>query len=85
MKEWIEFTGNGALYILTILQTNEVFQIVELCISILLSIILIAYKIWKWYREAMKDGKITKDEIDEIVDEVGKDIEDIKKKGDKDE
>lgn len=69
------FGGNALTYVLTALQTNEVFQIIELVLSITLTLILITFKLWKWYKEAKADGKITADEIQKGIDilEEGKD------------
>lgn len=52
----------------TILQTNEVFQIVQVVLTISALAVGLAYRLWHWYKEAKKDGKITKEEIEEAVD-----------------
>lgn len=62
------FGGNVLTYVLTALQTNEIFQIIELVLSIILTLVLITFKIWKWYKEAKADGKITADEIQKGID-----------------
>ena len=72
--------GNGLTYVLTALQSNEVFQIVELSFSIVLTAILIFYRVWKWWKEAKADGKITKEEIDELGKIIEEGKEEIKKK-----
>lgn len=59
--------GNAFTYILTALQTNEVFQIIELILSIILTLLLIVFRLWKWFKEAKKDGKITSDELDQAI------------------
>ena len=59
--------GNVFTYILTALQTNEVFQIIELILSIILTLLLIVFRLWKWFKEAKKDGKITSDELDQAI------------------
>ena len=41
MKDLKEYIGNGLMYILTIVQTKELFQIISLCLSILISLIII--------------------------------------------
>ena len=79
-KEIISVAGNGLGYILASIQSNEVLQIIEFVFSALLTIVILSYRIWKWWREAKKDGKITDDELDEL----GQIIEDTnKEKGDK--
>ena len=65
MKNWIAETLNGVQYVFAVLQQNETLQYIELGLSILTSIILIAFRIWRWVKEAKADGKITKEEIEE--------------------
>lgn len=78
--EVVSICGNAGTYVLAGLQTNEIFQIVELCFAILTSIVLIIYRIWKWYKEAKKDGKITKEEIENAIDIVMGGVNDIDNK-----
>ena len=68
--EIVGFVGTSFGAVMTALQTNEVFQIIELILSIIALVITIAYTIWKWYRKASQDGKITADEVDELFDEL---------------
>ena len=68
------------MYILTVAQTKEIFQIVSLVLSILISIVILIGKIVDWYHKAKADGKITKEEVKELVDTTKEDIEDIKEK-----
>ena len=65
MKSWIAETLNGVQYVFASLQQNETLQYIELGLSILTSIILIAFRVWRWIKEAKADGKITKEEIEE--------------------
>ena len=81
-NEIISYVFNGVTYVVALSQTNEVFQIVELVFAILTSVILLLYRLWKWYNEAKKDGKITKDEIKQGIDIIVDGVDDIKKKGD---
>lgn len=69
---------NFLQYVFTVAQTNEVFQVIELCLAILTSIVLLAYRIWHWYKEAKKDGIFDDDEIDEVVDIIKDGVEDLK-------
>lgn len=50
--EIVGFTGSGISTVLTITQTNEVFQTVQLIFSILAFLVTIAYTVWKWYKKA---------------------------------
>ena len=70
---------NGLTYVLAVAQTNEIFQIIELVCSILTSCVLIGFRLWKWYKEAKKDGEITRDEIAEAIDILQQKDEDKKK------
>lgn len=78
--KYVDIGGNVLLYGLTIAQSNETFQIVELVMSILVSVIILAYRLWKWWKEAKKDGKITKEEIEEGVDIIVDGVDEIKDK-----
>ena len=82
-NEIISYIANGLTYVVALSQTNEIFQIVELVFAILTSVILLLYRLWKWYNEAKKDGKITREEIKDGIDIIIDGVEDIKKKGDK--
>lgn len=80
MKNYLAEIFNAGSYILAIIQTNEVFQIIEFCISIAVSVVLLIYRIWKWWKDANKDGKITKEEIEDGVNIIVGGVEDIKDK-----
>jgi len=73
--------------ILTTTQENPIYQIISLIITILGGIITILFTIYKWYKEANKDGKITKDEVDKLADDVGDEVktltDKVKKEDDK--
>ena len=85
IKDLLSVVGNGIMYVLTIAQTREIFQIIELVLAILISIVILFGKIIDWYHKAKKDGKITKEEIKELVEITKDDIEDIKDKVNKGE
>lgn len=73
------FSVCGFETILTVTQTNEVFQTIQIILTCLSTALVIAYTIWKWYKNAKKDGKITKSEVDELFDDINKTLE-IKEK-----
>ena len=79
LKEAGLFAGNGLTYILAAIQSNEILQWIEFGLSIAVSVVLLAYRIWKWYREAKKDGKITPEEIKDLADTIEESKEDFKK------
>ena len=54
----------------TLIQTKEVFQVVSLIITCLSFTVSIAYTIYKWYKQAKADGKITVDEVKEVIENI---------------
>ena len=78
-KEIGTIIGNGFTYVLAAIQTNELLQYIEFGLSILVTLVLLVYRIWHWYEEAKKDGKITAEEIKQLGDEIEKSKEDLKK------
>lgn len=80
MKNYVLEVFNAVQYVLAVLQTNEVFQIIEFVLSIIVSIVLLIYRIWKWWKDANKDGKISKEEIEDGINIVVGGVEEIKDK-----
>lgn len=85
LRTGLEITGNGFMYVLTATQTKEIFEIVSLVLSILISCLIITSKIIEWYKNAKQDGKIDADEIKDAVDIIKDGVDDIKDKIDKEE
>lgn len=77
-NDFMAWIGSVFGTILTATQQDEVLRWIQLGLTILSTLIAIAYTIWKWWRKASADGKITPDEVDELVD----DLKEIDKKGD---
>lgn len=75
-REWI---GTGISAILTIVQTNEVFQIISLVLTILTTLLTFIFTIYKWIKLSKEDGKIDEDEIKQGIEIV----EDFKESLDK--
>ena len=72
-KDGIVFGSIGAVEaVVTVSQTNEVFQTIQIIISALAGAVALAYTIWRWYKNAKKDGKITEDEVDDLFKQVAK-------------
>ena len=70
---------------LTIAQTDEIFRIISLVLTIISAVVVLARNIYEWYVKAKKDGKIDADEGKELIDIVDDGVNDIKdniKKGD---
>lgn len=68
--EAIGGTGSILSWVLTITQTNEIFALIQIIASTIVSIITIGYILYKWYKKATEDGKITKDEVEELGNEL---------------
>ena len=54
----------------TPIQTNQTYQIIQIILAIITFFITNGFVIWKWFKKAKKDGKITDEEIDELFDEL---------------
>lgn len=69
----------------TALQTNDVLQTISLVITIIGGLITFVFlPLYNWYKQAKKDGKITKDEIKDgarTLEEGVKEFADNVKKG----
>lgn len=57
---------------------SEVRDIISWIITLIVGLLTIAFTIYTWYKKASADGKITKDEVKELTD----DLKDIKDKED---
>lgn len=89
-REWI---GTGISAILTIVQTNEVFQIISLVLTILTTLLTFIFTIYKWIKLSKEDGKIDEDEIKqgieivedfkESLDKISEEFDDKENKKDK--
>ena len=77
-KEIGSVVGNVVTYVLAAVQQNEILQIIEFVLSAILTVVILVYRVWHWYQEAKKDGKIDKEEIDQL----GKIIEETKNEED---
>ena len=68
ISDYFAIGGNALTYVLSVTQANEILQIVSFVFSIITSCLIVGLKLWGWWKEAKKDGKITKEEIDEAID-----------------
>ena len=74
------FSICGFETVLTVTQTNEVFQTASIILTCISTLVVIAYTIWKWWKSATDENskggkKITKDEVDELFDDINRTIE----------
>ncbi len=60
---------------------NQVIVICNLVLTIIATIVSLVYTIWKWWKKAKADGKITEDEVDELMDDIHQVTNDKNKKG----
>lgn len=72
LRNLFEDLGCGSLCILTATQTETVLRIANLVLAIIISLLVLVSRIIDWYKKATADGKITKDEVEELID-IGKD------------
>ena len=54
----------------TILMEESPIQAIQACLTIIMLLISIAYTLWKWWRKASEDGKITVEEVDELMNDL---------------
>ena len=71
--------GSSATIVLSFTQTKELLQIIQFIVGILCGLVTLAFTIYKWYNKAKRDGKITMDEVEELVDIVSDGLEDVEK------
>ena len=81
MKDSAKATiGSCLTWVTTIAQTNEIFQLIQIILASIVSVITIAFIIYKWWKSATADGKITKEEIDDLFDKIDDEINKENKK-----
>lgn len=70
--------GNATCLVASTTTTTDVANIISIIASVLASVVTIAYVVYKWYKRAKADGKITLEEVDELIDKVGEEIDKTK-------
>ena len=75
IKENLGYVCTGVSAILTALQDNAIYQVVNMILVILSLLINIIYTIYKWYRQASQDGKIDIDEVGDLLDGVKNELD----------
>lgn len=80
MKSFYEYTANAFQYILTVSQTKEIFQIISLCLSIITTLVIMGSRVYNWFKKANADGKLTKEEVEELHNILTESIAEIKGK-----
>ena len=82
IKHFFEDLGNGLMYLCSMAQVEQALRIASFVLSILISVLIIISRVIDWWKKAKADGKITKDEIDELGHIVGDGVQDIKEQVD---
>lgn len=77
---WLGTIVGGTSTAISYATYNQILTICGLILTIISTLVSITYVIWKWWKKAKEDGKITEDEVDELMDDL-KDTIDDKKKG----
>ena len=80
MKTRIDIITEAVAGVFTALQPDELLRYISLgltCISVIASL---CFTIYKWHKTAVEDGRITTDELAELVDELGKHANEMKKR-----
>jgi hypothetical protein len=78
-----EAVCGGLMALSTVAQTNEILQTIQIIICIVaasIGLLLTVFKFWNAYKAAKKDGQITEEEKQELINqgiEIGKQIQDI--------
>ena len=78
---WIGTIVGGTCTGISVATMDKIIIICNLVITIISMLISLVYTIWKWYKKAKADGKITEDEVDELVDDINQITNDKNKKG----
>lgn len=66
----IPYLSSISNIVLTSIQDNPVYQIVGLILTILSLCVSILYTIFKWYNKAKKDGQITSEEYEKLLEKL---------------
>ena len=66
------------MYCCSMAQVEQVLRIASFALSVLISVIIIISRVSDWYKRAKADGKITKDEIEELGGIIHEGVKDIK-------
>lgn len=75
IKENLGYICTGVSAILTALQDNELYQVINMILVILSLVINIIYTIYKWYKQASQDGRIDMDEVGDLLEDVKNEID----------
>lgn len=69
---------NGVALFFTAIQDNQTLQLVSFILTMASIIVSLSFTLWKWVKEAKKDGNITPNEIMEGADIINDHLDKIK-------
>lgn len=69
-KDYYGYIFTAFSGVLTAMQDNELYQVINMILVILSLVINIIYTIYKWYKKASADKKINIDEVGDLVENV---------------
>lgn len=78
---WLGALVGGTCTGISMATMNQIIVICNLILTIIATIVSLVYTIWKWWKKAKEDGKITEDEVDELMDDIHQITNDKNKKG----
>lgn len=73
----INYVASAVACITTALQSNEIFSYVSLALTTLSIVVSITFTIYRWYKVATDDGKIDKDEIDDLMKNINEGVNEL--------
>ena len=76
----VGYIATGVNAVMTATQAEEVFMWIQLGITILTFLVSLAYTIYRWYRKAKSDGKISIDEVEDLIEEIADEVDELKEK-----
>lgn len=72
----IDYLFDAVAIALGLSQGEDLLRYIQLGLGILATLLSLAYTFWKWWKKASADGKITKDEIKELSDDLKDKLDD---------
>lgn len=67
MKTRIDFICEATAGVSTLLQPDEILRIISIVLTCISVFVSLCFTLYKWHKEAKKDGKIDNKEIDEAI------------------
>ena len=68
MNKRVDYIFDSIAIVFASVQPEVLFRYISLVLSILATLVSLAFSIWNWWKKAKEDGKITKEEFKEGAD-----------------